>query len=90
MSTAPATDTPAVKALLARVEQDHWDPALATAFGQAFEADDEGPKSINSLFTLWASADPAQRDAINDTVIALCGYGLDTLCQQACAAEGLL
>jgi hypothetical protein len=57
--------------------------ALMDAFDEAYLQDSDAAKGFRKLIYTYETANDALREVIDDTLINLCGYSLNTLIDQA-------
>ena len=68
-------------------EKNHWSMPLYNEFYHAVLDDDEGSKEFNRLLERYMLASNEARAAMDDVLVAVCGYSMPSLAKQAYPPE---
>ena len=64
-------------------EKDHWSMPLYEKFYQAVLDDEEGSKNFNRLLERYMLASTEERAAMDDVLVAVCGWSMPSLAKKA-------
>ena len=68
-------------------EKDHWSMPLYNEFYQAVLDDEEGSKNFNRLLERYMLASTEARAAMDDVLVAVCGWNMPSLAHKAYPQE---
>ena len=61
------------------LDSDKWDTALTEIIMQEMQEDGDAGQYINCLAFKYIHASPEKRESIDDVLIHICGWGMDSL-----------